>query len=128
LSLSEVVDDKITDLTIGLESLLAPDSATGEISFKFRMRGAALLPAHYGPPSDRIKLAKRQYDARCNIVHGNSSADADRLWLMHRAIEMFRIVFDALSRAPTSVKESIAQLDQEITNGGETWLARLAPT
>ena len=117
------MDDKITDLAIGLESLLTPDSATGEISFKFRIRGAALLPDRFGSPNDRMKLMKKLYNARCDIVHGNSSGDSDRLWLMHRATEIFRIVFDELSRAPTSVKDSIAQLDEEMTKGGERWLA-----
>jgi len=122
------MDDKITDLAIGLESLLTPDSATGEISFKFRMRGAALLPDRFGLPNDRIKLMKQLYNARCDIVHGNSSDNPDRLWLMHRATEIFRIIFDELSRAPTSVKASIAQLDEEMTTCGEKWLARFATT
>jgi hypothetical protein len=122
------MDDKLTDLAIGLESLLVPDSATGEISFKFRIRGAALLPDRFGSPHDRIRLMKKLYNARCDIVHGNSSRTSDRLRLMHRATDIFRIVFDELSRAPTSVKESIAQLDGEMTKGGERWLARVAPT
>ena len=124
----EVMDDRITDLAIALESLLTPDSATGEISFKFRIRGAALLPDRFGSPRDRMKLMNKLYKARCDIVHGNSPGDSDRLWLMHRATDIFRIIFDELSRAPTSVKDSIAQLDEEMTKGGERWLARLAPT
>ena len=124
----EVMDDRITDLAIALESLLTPDSATGEISFKFRIRGAALLPDRFGSPADRTKVMSKLYKARCDIVHGTSSGDSDRLWLMHRATDIFRIIFDELSRAPTSVKDSIAQLDEEMTKGGERWLARLAPT
>ncbi len=124
----EVIDDKLTDLAIALEGLLVPDSATGEISFKFRVRGAALLPAHFGTPRDRMKLMNKLYRARCNIVHGNSSRDSDRLRLMHRAIDIFRIIFDELSRAPISVKDSIAQLDEEMTKGGERWLARFTST
>ena len=44
----EIMEDKLTDLVIALESLLAPDSSTGEIGYKFRMRGAALLPDSFG--------------------------------------------------------------------------------
>jgi hypothetical protein len=124
----EVIDDKIADLAIGLESLLTPDSATGEISFKFRIRGAALLPDRFGSPRDRMKLMKNLYKARCDIVHGSSSRDSDRRSLMNTATDVFRIVFDELARVPTSVEDSIAELDAEMTKGGERWLARFAPT
>jgi hypothetical protein len=124
----EVIDDKITDLVIGLESLLVPDSSNGEIGFKFRIRGAALLPDRFGSPRGRIKLMKNLYTTRSSLVHGNSSDASDRLRLMDTATAIFRIVFDELSRAPTSVAESIAQLDEEMTKGGERWLARFAPT
>jgi hypothetical protein len=119
----EVLDDKITDLVIGLESLVTPDSGSGEISFKFRSRGAALLPDQFGSPRDRRALMKKLYDARCDIVHGNSADDSDTRWLMHRAIESFRIVFDKMSLASSSVKECIEQLDLEMIKGGERWSA-----
>jgi hypothetical protein len=115
----EVVDDKITDLAIALESLLTPDSSTGEISYKFRMRGAALLPDRFGSPCDRISLMKSLYSARCEIVHGNSSGNSDRLRLMSTGTEIFRLIFDKLARSPTSVNETIAKLDEKIMKGGE---------
>lgn len=122
------IEDKITDLAIGLESLLAPDSGTGEISFKFRMRGAALLPNRFGSVGARMKLMQKLYKARCDIVHGSLSDNSDRSALMHQATDIFRIIFDELSRTSASVKDSIAELDEEMTNGGETWLARNRPT
>ena len=78
-------------------------------------------------PGDRITLMKRLYKAWCDIVHGSASGGSDRFWLMHRATEVFRIVFDELSRAPTTVKDSIAQLDEEMTKGGGSWLAGFTP-
>lgn len=114
----EVLEDKITDLAIGLESLLTPGSSAGKISFNFRMRGAALLPDRFGSSSDRIKLMKKLYRIRSGIVHGNSSDNSDYLRVTHTSTDIFRLVFDALSRAPTSLRESIVQLDEEMTKGG----------
>jgi hypothetical protein len=75
-----------------------------------------------------MKLMKNLYKARCDIVHGSSSRDSDRRSLMNTATDVFRIVFDELARVPTSVEDSIAELDAEMTKGGERWLARFAPT
>jgi hypothetical protein len=90
------------------------------------MRGAALLPDRFGSPSERIKAMKDLYNARCDIVHGNAPGDSDRLRLMHRATDIFRIVFDQIARAPTNVKNTISQLDEEMTKGGAQWLAKQA--
>lgn len=121
----EIVDDKLTDLVIALESLLTPDSSTGEISYKFRMRGAALLPERFGTTSERVKLMNELYKARSSIVHSNKDAEKiDGIWMLSRATDVFRVIFDQLSRSPVNVKASITQLDEAMVNGGKAWLAR----
>lgn len=114
----EVMDDRLTDLVIGLESLLVPDSSSGEIGYKFRMRGAALLPERFGQVGDRVSLMKKLYRARSEIVHGSNQSDnSDRLWLMHRATDSFRVIFDQLSHGPLSVKARIEELDEAMIGG-----------
>lgn len=79
-----VVDDKIIDLVIALESLLIPQSGS-EIGYRFRMRGAAFLPDTFGDIGHRMDLMKKLYNARSSAVHGSSSKNADVNWLMQRA-------------------------------------------
>ena len=42
------VEDQLVDIVIGLERLLASDSPQLETTFRFRLRGAALLPDSFG--------------------------------------------------------------------------------
>ena len=69
-----------------------------------RMRGAALLPDRFGSPAERIKLMQELYKAT------------------HTATDIFRLVFDSLSGSTTNVKQSIAQLDEKMTEGVREWL------
>jgi hypothetical protein len=119
----EVMADKLTDLVIGLESLLVPDGSKGEIRYKFGMRGAALLPERLGAPRERRKLMQRLYDARSEVVHGSRESDlSDVTWLINRATDCIRTIFEQLSQSPTGVDKSIAKLDDSMVKGGEVCL------
>lgn len=67
--------DRIVDLCIGLEALLA--DASGETTFKIAVRGVATL-AHSGivDASDLFRAFKRVYGYRSAIVHGSGKAAA----------------------------------------------------
>ena len=115
----EVMDDKLTDLVIALESLLVPDGRKGEIRYKFGMRGGALLPERLGGPRERRKLMQRLYDARSEVVHGSKgSARSEVTWLINRATDSFRTIFEQLSQSPTSVEKTIVTLDDAMVKGG----------
>jgi hypothetical protein len=61
-------DDVFLDAVIALESLLASETA-GESTYRFSMRGAAILTEAFGSPSERLKLMKKIYEGRSSIVH-----------------------------------------------------------
>jgi hypothetical protein len=125
----EVMDDKLTDLVIALESLLVPDGRKGEIRYKFGMRGGALLPERLGVPRERRKLMQSLYDARSGVVHGSKGSSRPEVTrLVNRATDSFRIIFEQLSQSPSSLEKSIAELDDAMVKGGEAWLSSLDAT
>jgi hypothetical protein len=67
------VEDHLVDCVIGLERLLAPDSEALETTFRFQLRGAALLPDRFGSPAERRQLMKNLYRVRSKIVHGSAT-------------------------------------------------------
>ena len=62
-------DDAFLDAVIALESLLSSETA-GESTYRFSMRGAAILDEAFGAPPDRFKLMQNIYGGRSSIVHG----------------------------------------------------------
>jgi hypothetical protein len=74
-----VSEDQFVDYIIGLERLLASDTPALEVTFRFRMRGAALLPDEFGNAEARLKLMGDLYTLRSEIVHGNKKATADEI-------------------------------------------------
>jgi len=66
----EDIEDEIVDIATGLESLLCGDSQS-EISYRFKVRGAAVLDIRFGDAAARIALFSDIYSARSDVVHGN---------------------------------------------------------
>lgn len=74
-------EDAIVDVTVGLEALVS-DKSPGEISYKFRMRLAALAAAGRFEglsPRDVSSLTKEIYTLRSKVVHGHSKPRRDDL-------------------------------------------------
>lgn len=71
--------DSLADHVIALESLLAPDSDRLEVTFRFRLRGAALLSEAFGAARERLDLMVELYNARSRIVHGDELKDGSAL-------------------------------------------------
>lgn len=74
-------EDAIVDATIGLEALVS-DKSPAEISYKFRMRLAALAAAgrfEELSPRDVSRLTKEIYALRSKVVHGHSKPRRDDL-------------------------------------------------
>jgi hypothetical protein len=67
--------DCITDYVEALEFLLVPDSNGGEISFKFRSRGALIIGRNESATAKKkiFEDFKHAYDIRSAIVHGDEN-------------------------------------------------------
>jgi hypothetical protein len=119
----EEAEDRVVDFVIGLERLLANDTESLEPTFRFRLRGAALLPNSFGDPRARIKLMTDLYRLRSSVVHGNvKSEDLDRL--LPQAQSVFRAIFvwylyhaDILG----SAEKVVPTLDEVLVSAGSGW-------
>jgi hypothetical protein len=65
--------DKIVNYIESLEFMLVPDSSEGEISYKFRSRGALVLGSSNDPKNKEnlFEYLKDAYSLRSAIVHGD---------------------------------------------------------
>ncbi len=71
--------DAFLDIVMALETLLANDTLTLEVTHRFRMRGAAILNDEFGSPRDRLDLLNEIYSTRSRIVHGEYESDPGEL-------------------------------------------------
>src|SRR5947208_11526941 len=69
----------VIDLWIALEALFAPDGRRGEITYKISRRIAFSLSDERARRLAIADVVKRSYDARSDIVHGDSIADLKAL-------------------------------------------------
>ncbi len=116
-------EDVLIDYVIGLESLLARDTPQLETTFRFRLRGAALLSESFGKPRRRIKRMGDLYSLRSAIVHG-SADEADVSATLPFAENAFREIFLwYLDHAESlGATERILQaLDEEMVAAGHHW-------
>jgi hypothetical protein len=66
--------DAFLDTVVALEGLLAHDTPALESTYRFRLRGAALLSGEFGSPQERLKSLGDMYKLRSRIVHGENVA------------------------------------------------------
>ena len=71
--------DAFLDIVMALETFLANDTPTLEVTHRFRMRGAAILNDEFGSPRDRLDLLNEIYSTRSRIVHGEYESDPGEL-------------------------------------------------
>lgn len=103
--------DAILDGTIGLELLLGDDE-NQSLSYKLRLRAAALAVLHPDPAISAKEVAakvKRLYEARSSIVHGrrrkrskraSETADTSHIEDRQIAADLLRFVLDVLLTYP----------------------------
>ena len=68
-------EDQLVDYVIGMEGLLANDTDNLEATFRFRLRGAAVLPEEFGTARERIRMMNDLYRVRSRVVHGSADQD-----------------------------------------------------
>jgi hypothetical protein len=116
-------EDRLVDHVIGLESLLASDSPYLETTFRFRLRGAALLPQSFGSPRERIDLMSKLYELRSSVVHGKAAPkEVDEFLPMSERI-LRSILLWSLNRAGAinTIRDVVRRLDEALVTGGSTW-------
>jgi hypothetical protein len=113
-------NDKFVDYVIGLERLLSADSPNLEITFRFRLRGAALLPEAFGSERDRLNLMSKLYGIRSDIVHGEEHAK-DVREIIGTTEQVFVAIFKnyfGLLSAYENEKKLTERLDEALVKGG----------
>jgi hypothetical protein len=116
-------EDRLVDYVIGLESLLAPDSGNPEVTVRFKLRGAALLPGSFGSARERIDFMNKLYGLRSRIVHGTANPKEVNDYLP-RAEKVLKTIFLWHLRhddTSGSVEDIIRKLDEALVVGGSAW-------
>jgi hypothetical protein len=119
-------EDTLVDYVIGLERLLAQDSPQLETTFRFRLRGASLLPESFGSPRERIKLMDSLYKIRSDVVHGRAK-ESEVGELLPQAENVLRtILLWYVHKKPTSwsISNVIQTLDDALVAGGSSWASQ----
>ena len=116
-------EDHLVDVVIGLERLLASDTKTGEIGFRFRLRGAALLSDSFGSVAERIDLMNKFYSLRSNVVHGDIKESIANEYAPRAEEALKEIVRWYLSRIDTfsNLKKIMKELDEQCAVGAYNW-------
>lgn len=113
-------NDKFVDYVIGLERLLSSDSPNLEVTFRFRLRGAALLPESFGSEQDRLSLMSKLYRIRSDIVHGGEHVEEVRD-IIEKTEQVFVAIFINyfhLLSAHENDKQLTERLDEALVKGG----------
>ena len=116
-------EDKLVDYVIGLERLLARDTPALESTWRFRLRGAALLPESFGDAKQRMKLLGDLYGARSGIVHGNVSDDKviELLPKAEAALRSIILWYIRRTEAGANADQIGSELDEALVGGGSTY-------
>jgi hypothetical protein len=121
------MEDILVDHIIGLESLLGRDTERLETTFRFSLRGAAMLPDSFGDASGRIKLMKDLYDRRSRVVHGGDPQLSEFLPKAHSVLRtIFKFYLDNVDTLGDT-KEIIRKLDEAMVSGGQSWAGSTHP-
>ena len=118
-------EDQIVDFVIGLERLLEGEAEQLETAFRFRLRGAAMLPESFGMLRQRMDLMNDLYALRSKVVRGRAKED-EITALLPRAEDVLRAV---LIRCPQAARvvpppQSLTRLlDEALVEGGGRWVS-----
>ncbi|MDP3061681.1 MAG: HEPN domain-containing protein [Chloroflexota bacterium] len=125
-------EDRLVDYVIGLERLLAPDSSTLEVTFRFSLRGAAILPSTFGDAADRKRFMSELYKLRSDVVHGaakvaKTSKVSEMLPRAEAALRAVFLWFGSALLDNGDVSSRIQELDCSLIEGGSAWAQSFSP-
>lgn len=117
-------EDQLVDYVIALERLLASDSPQLEVAFRFRLRGAALLPDRFGTTRERIDLLTQIYTLRSDVVHGNANVGkvTDLVPKAEDALRSILRWFLEHLEDSGDPSDFVRKLDEGLVEGGSQWL------
>jgi hypothetical protein len=121
-------EDQLVDYVIGLERLLASDTEQLETTFRFRLRGAALLPERFGNTTERIKLMNRLYALRSDVVHGNATQQeiTEHLPIAEDILRVILRWYLTIIETLDDPRKILKKLDESLVEGGSTWTGTTA--
>ncbi len=108
-------EDHLVDVVIGLERLLAYDSR-GEISFRFRIRGASILSDLFGTTGERISFLSKLYGIRSGVVHADteeSAVDEFGPKAEEALKEILRWYINRIDSPSFSLKKILSEIDEK---------------
>lgn len=109
------LDDRIVDYAIGLEALvLKGDQEQGELSYRFRLRGAMVLAETGEDRHQAFQNLKDFYNARSTIVHGESVSNLNLRSLADNGEQMLRKIWKWHSNQGLTYHGAIARIDRRI--------------
>lgn len=117
-------EDQVVDYVVGMESLLAPDTERLETTFRFRLRGSALLPISiFGEVRERIQLLGDLYDQRSRVVHGDATSQDLAKWVpqAENVLRYLLLWYLADLQLRSDPKQVARQLDEQLASGGSAW-------
>jgi hypothetical protein len=114
------LEDHVVDCVVGLEALLANDTERIEATFRFRLRGAVLLPSSFGTALERSDLMGELYDLRSRIVHGSAKPAVLERLAPRAEVVLREILLWYLGKGITlGSKEKIRKtIDEALITGG----------
>jgi hypothetical protein len=116
-------EDHLIDCVIALERLLAPDNSKAETTYRFVLRGAALLPPDFGSSEKRKELMDKLYKERSNTVHGKIPKDMNELNVKAERV-LRQIILWYLKKGITTGKDAneiVKKIDLSFIDAGQKW-------
>ena len=116
-------EDKLIDCVVGLERLLAPDTPNLEITFRFKLRGAFILPSVFGTPRQKQKFMSDLYRLRSSVIHGSATKlELDEM--LPKSAKAFIEIFKWFARAlkvEHNIDNIIHKIDDSMVEGVSKW-------
>lgn len=118
----EEQEDRLVDCVTALERLLASDSPNLEVTYRFRIRGAAMLPKRFGNEGQRKAKMNKLYALRSDVVHGNANLKevSEQTPFAFDALRAIIVGYLSLAEAHGDSRQFNSALDEAMIKAGNT--------
>jgi hypothetical protein len=106
--------DAVLDYSIGLESLLTR-GVTGELSYRFALRGATIVDWHGGDKQNTYESLRNFYEIRSRIVHGSHIDEGQLITARHIGESTLRqILWWFFQQGDVTLEQALSKADRRI--------------